>query len=318
MKASDETNAEVGDRANDAVRVNGNELRCKVVGEGGNLGFTQLGRIEYANRGRAINTDAIDNSAGVDCSDHEVNIKILLGASSKRRDAEPAQHVLAEMTEEVSSLVLRTTTTRPSRYRCRACAVTSFWTIRPRLIRHLEKAGRLDRAVEFLPSDEEIGERKAAKLGLTSPERAVLLAYSKMELSDELDRRANAGGRRVRAAARWSDYFPALLRKKRYAWRDAAIGATLAAGSSMIGARIIAADGARWRSAAIVQSSGGSQRGGALIEPPPGLPPHRSFGRGDARRLLAGAGNRPGEALPHGAAGADASGGANCHPSPKT
>ncbi len=188
VKAARETNAQVGDRANDAVRVNGAELRCKVIGEGGNLGFTQFGRIEFAQRGGRINTDAIDNSAGVDCSDHEVNIKILLGLvvsdgemTEKQRNA-----LLAEMTDEVGLLVLR-----DNYYQTQALSIAGRYTVElldaeARLMRWLERAGRLNRVIEFLPTDDEIAERQAAKLGLTSPERAVLLAYSKMWLYDAL------------------------------------------------------------------------------------------------------------------------------------
>ncbi|TAM08033.1 MAG: NAD-glutamate dehydrogenase [Paraburkholderia sp.] len=188
VKATHETNAQVGDRASDAVRVNGADLRCKVVGEGGNLGATQFGRIEFALRGGRINTDAIDNSAGVDCSDHEVNIKILLGLvvadgemTEKQRNA-----LLAEMTDEVGLLVLR-----DNYYQTQALSIAGRYAVpmldaEARLIHALERAGRLNRVIEFLPTDEDIAERQAAKLGLTSPERAVLLAYSKMWLYDAL------------------------------------------------------------------------------------------------------------------------------------
>jgi glutamate dehydrogenase len=188
VKASRETNAQVGDRANDAVRVNGAELRCKVVAEGGNLGLTHLGRIEFALRGGRINTDAIDNSAGVDCSDHEVNIKILLGLvvsdgemTEKQRNAQ-----LAAMTDEVGLLVLQ-----DNYYQTQALSIAGRYSVElfdaeTRFMRWLERAGRLNRVIEFLPTDEEIAERLAAKQGLTSPERAVLLAYSKMWLYDAL------------------------------------------------------------------------------------------------------------------------------------
>ncbi|MEX3928524.1 NAD-glutamate dehydrogenase [Paraburkholderia sp. BR10936] len=188
VKSARETNAQVGDKANDAVRVNGSELRCKVVGEGGNLGVTQLGRIEFAQHGGHINTDAIDNSAGVDCSDHEVNIKILLGLvvadgemTTKQRNA-----LLAEMTDEVGLLVLS-----DNYYQTQALSIAGRYAVElldaeSRLMRWLERAGRLNRHIEFLPTDDEIAERQAAKLGLTSPERAVLLAYSKMWLYDAL------------------------------------------------------------------------------------------------------------------------------------
>ena len=121
VKAARETHLQVGDRANDAVRVNGTDLRCKVIGEGGNLGCTQFGRIEFAQRGGRINTDAIDNSAGVDCSDHEVNIKILLAVVSDGEMTEKQRNaLLAEMTDEVGCSCCATTTTR--RRRCRSPA----------------------------------------------------------------------------------------------------------------------------------------------------------------------------------------------------
>jgi glutamate dehydrogenase len=185
VKATHQTHAEVGDRANDAVRVNGKELRCKAVVEGGNLGFTQLGRIEYALNGGKINTDAIDNSAGVDCSDHEVNIKILLNSvvAEGRMNEDQRNQLLAEMTDEVGALVLRDNYFQAQSLSVRKSVPLDAQT---RFIKHLEKAGRLNREIEFLPSDEELASRKAAKTGLTSPERAVLLAYSKITLYDEL------------------------------------------------------------------------------------------------------------------------------------
>ena len=185
VKATHQTHPEVGDRANDAVRVNGKELRCKVVVEGGNLGFTQLGRIEYALNGGKINTDAIDNSAGVDCSDHEVNIKILLNSvvAEGRMNEDERNQLLAEMTDEVGALVLRDNYFQAQSLSVRKSVPLDAQT---RFIKHLEKAGRLNREIEFLPSDEELASRKATKTGLTSPERAVLLAYSKITLYDEL------------------------------------------------------------------------------------------------------------------------------------
>ncbi|MEK8032953.1 NAD-glutamate dehydrogenase [Ideonella sp. DXS29W] len=188
VKASTQSHAEVGDRANDALRINGRELRCKVVGEGGNLGFTQLGRIEAALNGVSLNTDAIDNSAGVDTSDHEVNIKILLGLAvadgemtEKQRNA-----TLAQMTDEVAALVLR-----DNYFQTQVLSVTHRLGGRlldqeARFMRFLEKAGRLNRAIEFLPTDDVIAERAAHNVGLTTPERAVLLAYCKMWLFDEI------------------------------------------------------------------------------------------------------------------------------------
>ena len=188
VKATGETHAQVGDRANDALRVNGRDLRCKVFVEGGNLGCTQLGRIEYAMTGGRINTDAIDNSAGVDTSDHEVNIKILLGMAIAEGELTEKQRnaLLADMTDDVAALVLR-----DNYFQTQVLSVTG--RIAPRLLdaqarfmQFLEKAGRLNRALEFLPGEEEIADRRARSQGLTSPERAIMLAYSKMWLYDEL------------------------------------------------------------------------------------------------------------------------------------
>ncbi|MGI8895883.1 MAG: NAD-glutamate dehydrogenase, partial [Casimicrobiaceae bacterium] len=188
VKAAGETHAQVGDRANDAVRVNGRELRCRVVVEGGNLGFTQRGRIEFALAGGRINTDAIDNSAGVDTSDHEVNIKILLGLPIAEGELTEKHRndLLAEMTGDVAALVLR-----DNYFQTQVLSVTGriapqLLDAQKRFLQFLEKAGRLKRALEFLPTDEEIGERRTQGVGLTAPEHAVLLAYSKIWLYDEL------------------------------------------------------------------------------------------------------------------------------------
>ncbi|HEU5295279.1 MAG TPA: NAD-glutamate dehydrogenase [Burkholderiaceae bacterium] len=188
VKSSGESHADVGDRANDALRINGRDLRCKVVGEGGNLGFTQRGRIEAALNGVSINTDAIDNSAGVDTSDHEVNIKIALGLAIADGELTEKQRntVLAQMTDDVAALVLR-----DNYFQTQALSVTGRLGIKlidqeARFMRFLEKSGQLNRAIEFLPSDDEIAERKARGSGLTTPERAVLLAYCKMWLFDEI------------------------------------------------------------------------------------------------------------------------------------
>lgn len=188
VKAATQSHAEVGDRASDAVRVDGRELRCKVVAEGGNLGFTQLGRIEYALAGGLINTDAIDNSAGVDCSDHEVNIKILVNSVVASGDMTGKQRnkLLAEMTDEVGELVLRDNYLQTATLAVADAGAAHLVDWEARQIRSLEKSGRLNRAIEFLPSEETIAERKLAKRGLASPEHAVLLAYSKMALYDEL------------------------------------------------------------------------------------------------------------------------------------
>ncbi|QJR15392.1 NAD-glutamate dehydrogenase [Usitatibacter palustris] len=214
VKAASQANTEAGDRANDAIRVNGGDLRCKVVGEGGNLGFTQLGRVEYALKGGRICTDAIDNSAGVDCSDHEVNIKILLGQVVAEGGLDEAKRnvLLAQMTDEVGDLVLA-----DNYYQTQSLAVSGvrgekLLDGQAAFIRALEKAGQLNRAVEYLPSDDEIAERRADKVGLTSPERAVLLAYSKMVLFEELCQSPIVDDPYVAKAL--MDYFPTPLREK--------------------------------------------------------------------------------------------------------
>ncbi len=178
----------MGDRANDAVRVNGGELRCKVLGEGGNLGATQLGRIEFALKGGRINTDAIDNSGGVDCSDHEVNIKILLGGVVAEGELTMKQRnqLLADMTDEVAALVLRDNYAQTQILSVTRARGVALLDEQADFMRRLAHAGRLNRKLEFLPVDEEIAERKAAGTGLTNPELAVLLAYSKIELYDEV------------------------------------------------------------------------------------------------------------------------------------
>jgi glutamate dehydrogenase len=214
VKASYQSNAEVGDRSTDALRINGNELRCKVVAEGGNLGFTQLGRVEYAMAGGCVNTDAIDNSAGVDCSDHEVNIKILVSAAIEagKLDVKDRDSLLAEMTDEVGQLVLK-----DNYYQTQSLAVSGLrgeklLDAQARFIREQVKSGRLNRKVEFLPSEDAITERKARKQGLTSPERSVLLAYSKMELFDNLLASELIDDEYVARAL--TTYFPTLLQKR--------------------------------------------------------------------------------------------------------
>jgi len=187
-KSSRETHAEVGDRANDAVRVNGGELRCKAVVEGGNLGLTQLGRVEYALAGGRLYTDAIDNSAGVDTSDHEVNIKILLGLVIAEGELTEKQRntLLAQMTDQVAALVLRDNYFQTQSLAVAGRIAPALLDAQGRFIQFLEKSGRLNRALEFLPADQEITARRAKRIGLTGPERAVLLAYSKIWLCDEL------------------------------------------------------------------------------------------------------------------------------------
>jgi glutamate dehydrogenase len=185
VKARTESHADVGDKANDAIRVNGADLRVKVVGEGGNLGLTQLGRIEFAMAGGRINTDAIDNSAGVDTSDHEVNIKILLD-QAVRDQALPAEHrnpLLAAMTDDVAHLVLRDNYEQNVLLGNARVQAPAMLSVHGRLISALESRGELDRALEFLPSQAEVEQREAAGAGLTSSELAVLAAYSKISLT---------------------------------------------------------------------------------------------------------------------------------------
>jgi glutamate dehydrogenase len=188
VKASDETHADVGDRSNDPVRVDGNDLRCRVVGEGGNLGFTQRGRVEYALNGGRIYTDAIDNSAGVDCSDHEVIIKILLDSIVESGDMTEKQRneLLAEMTEEVSRLVLRDNYEQTQTLSKAVAQAASMVDVHARYIHALEHAGKLNRELEFLPDEETLAERKSNGIGLSAPEFAVLLAYTKITLYTEL------------------------------------------------------------------------------------------------------------------------------------
>ncbi|WP_028062088.1 NAD-glutamate dehydrogenase [Solirubrobacter soli] len=184
VKAKTETHAEVGDKANDALRVNGGELRARVAGEGGNLGFTQRGRIEFALSGGRVNTDAIDNAGGVNCSDHEVNIKVLLDTVVAEGDMTTKQRnaLLADMTDAVAERVLRGSYTQTQALSLARAQAPAMLDVHDRVMRDLEAAGRLDRALEALPDGETIAERRHAGLGLTQPELAVLLAYAKITL----------------------------------------------------------------------------------------------------------------------------------------
>ncbi|MEA2332416.1 MAG: glutamate dehydrogenase [Thermoleophilaceae bacterium] len=184
VKAGSETHADAGDKANDAVRVNGSDLRCRVVGEGGNLGLTQRGRIEYASVGGRVNTDAIDNSGGVDCSDREVNIKILLeqgGLTGEPRDA-----LLAEMTPAVAELVLKDNYEQSETLALAEAQAASMADVHTRFLESLEHSDKLDRELEELPSSEELADRSRDERGLSRPELAVTLAYSKIDLYAEL------------------------------------------------------------------------------------------------------------------------------------
>jgi glutamate dehydrogenase len=190
VKAAGETHAEVGDRANDGLRVNGSELRCRIVGEGGNLGFTQRGRVEFALNGGLINTDAIDNSAGVDCSDHEVNIKILLAAAVTAGELtiEQRNDLLVQMTDEVGELVLDDNRAQTLALAIARRQALPMVNVHSRYLNLLESEGWLNRALEFLPTDRQIAERQASGLGLTTPEFSVLLAYTKSSNITEITR----------------------------------------------------------------------------------------------------------------------------------
>ena len=188
VKAQIETNLDVGDRSNDAIRINANQLRCKIVGEGGNLGFTQLARIEYSLNGGLICTDFIDNSGGVSCSDKEVNIKVLLDGIVAAGDLTLKQRneLLSGMTDEVSQLVLR-----ENYLQTRAIALAVAQSLRSsdlhsRYINELERAGKIDRGLEFLPDEKTLMEHKLLGKGLSSPEIAVLFCYSKIILKEAI------------------------------------------------------------------------------------------------------------------------------------
>lgn len=188
IKAVPESNEQVKDKANDLIRVNGRDLQVKVVAEGGNLGCTQLGRIEFAKCGGSIFTDAIDNSAGVDCSDHEVNIKILFADIMQKTNMPLTKRnqILELMTENVAQLVLRDNYLQTGVLRYALARASELFSITTNFIEKLEKRGEIDRSVEYLPSYHEITERQRAGLGLTMPELSVLLAYSKITLKHSI------------------------------------------------------------------------------------------------------------------------------------
>lgn len=188
VKADAETDIFVGDRTNDGIRVNAKELGCKVVVEGGNLGFTQKARIEYSQNGGYINTDFIDNSGGVDCSDHEVNLKILLNRITVNGDLTLKQRnkLLADMTDEVAELVLKNNYSQTEALSLEVFVSAQTVDLLHRYLLSLEKRGRINRKIEGLPTDQEILERKAAGLGFSRPEIAVLLAYDKILLKEDI------------------------------------------------------------------------------------------------------------------------------------
>jgi len=214
VKASSEQHSDVGDRTNESVRINASELRCKVVGEGGNLGFTQLGRIEYAMNGGLINTDAIDNSGGVDCSDHEVNIKILLDqvVASGDMTLKQRNQLLVQMTAEVGHLVLEHNYLQSQAISIANIQAPYLLSDHARFFRRLEKESRLHRKLEFLPNDEMIAEREAREFGLTRPEIAVMIAYSKVRLYEDLV--ASDVARDPYLSQELSGYFPTPIQDK--------------------------------------------------------------------------------------------------------
>ncbi|WP_035058684.1 NAD-glutamate dehydrogenase [Andreprevotia chitinilytica] len=214
VKASSQSHAEANDRANDGLRIDGRELRCKVVSEGGNLGFTQLGRVEYALAGGRIYTDAIDNSAGVDCSDHEVNIKILVNRIVAAGDLTTKQRnqLLAQMTDEVGLLVLRDNQLQTLALALESAQALSLLPVHQRFMQKLEAEGKLSRRLEYLPSDSLLLERAQNKQGLTRPELAVLLAYAKIVLYQDL--LASTMPDDARWDALLADYFPKELSER--------------------------------------------------------------------------------------------------------
>ncbi|MGB5325258.1 MAG: NAD-glutamate dehydrogenase domain-containing protein, partial [Pseudomonadales bacterium] len=188
VKASVESDEDVGDRSNDAVRVSGKDIQAQVIGEGGNLGATQLGRIEFARAGGAINTDFIDNAGGVDCSDHEVNIKILLDklVSCKKLGVKQRNQILVAMTDQVAELVLM------NNYRqVQAISIAEFSARQStndyrRFINDFVKRGKLNRELEYLPDEKELKGRINAGQGLTRPELSVLISYAKADLKERM------------------------------------------------------------------------------------------------------------------------------------
>ena len=188
VKARTEASADVGDKANDAIRVDGHQVRARVIGEGGNLGLTQRGRIEYALAGGRLNSDAIDNSAGVDTSDREVNIKILLDGVVRSGDLSGAQRdeLLASMTDDVAALVLRDNVAQNMALSIERADAVAALGVHRRFLHYLEQHGGLDRELEALPDDDELDQRAEVGRGLTSPELAVVLAYAKNTLAAQL------------------------------------------------------------------------------------------------------------------------------------
>ncbi len=218
VKATTQVQADAGDRSNEAVRVDASELRARVVGEGGNLGLTQEARVEYALGGGLVNTDFIDNSAGVDTSDHEVNIKILLDGVVRDGELSPADRgrLLMEMTGEVGDLVLKHNYEQNRALAASRAQAAQMLHVHARYIRKLERDGRVDRRLDVLPGDKEIAERRAAGTGLTLPEFSVLLAETKIAAAQEMLASSLPGDPYLRRVL--TSYFPVPLRE-RYAGR---------------------------------------------------------------------------------------------------
>jgi glutamate dehydrogenase len=212
IKAETESDADVGDRANDMIRVNGNQVRARVIGEGGNLGVTSLGRVEFDLAGGRINTDALDNSAGVDCSDHEVNIKILIDAlvSMGKVAVEDRTNLLLSMTDEVGELVLVDNKDQNDLMGTSRANAASLLPVHARQIKELETEHGMNRELEALPSEKEIRRRTEAGLGLTSPELATLMAHVKLNLKHQV-LASDLPDQEV-FASRLPRYFPTRLR----------------------------------------------------------------------------------------------------------
>lgn len=214
VKARAESHAEVGDKANDALRADAEDLRCQVIGEGGNLGVTPLGRVAFALAGGRINNDAIDNSGGVDCSDHEVNIKILMNGGVDDGDLTVKQRnqLLVEMTDAVAGHVLANNDRQTQAISLMQDRAAARLAEQDRCMRRLEREGRLDRAVEQLPDDETLAERARQGRGLTRPELAILLSYTKIRSFEELlDSPLVQGEENLHELV---GYFPAPLRER--------------------------------------------------------------------------------------------------------
>ncbi|MFD6352200.1 NAD-glutamate dehydrogenase [Nocardia tengchongensis] len=214
IKAATETNTEVGDKSNDPVRVNANALRVNVIGEGGNLGVTALGRIEFCRHGGKMNTDALDNSAGVDCSDHEVNIKVLLDGVVSAGELSQAERnpLLASMTDEVSALVLQDNVSQNYLMGMSRAEAPNMLNVHERLIEDLEDRRGLDRELEALPGEVELKQRFEEGVGLTSPELSNLMAHVKLSLKADL--LASDLPDSAYFSARISQYFPTPLRTR--------------------------------------------------------------------------------------------------------